>query len=162
MNGKISFGVDFVAIMDQVIDKAIPPIIQFAEISVPILKALLVEWGLSFDEIEQAAKLYADGINSKELDVIQCVLRLVDYLKDNEEAKQRLITHMVTIAYLDLDYTDAQKVWVNVCGRDLNLSPSEINECALKGASFATYLNLLGKAYIQREIMKETENEREN
>jgi hypothetical protein len=156
MNGKISFGVDFVANMEVVLRKATPPIARLVQISFPVVRALLVRWGLSLDEIEQVMKSYTEGLNTNQLDYGQCVQRLADHLKDNdnEAVRQRLMTHMVTIAYLDLDYTDAQKAYVKSWGQDLNMSPSEINECALKGASFAHYLNQLGNAYAEYKIIK--------
>jgi hypothetical protein len=152
MNGKIRFGVDFSVIMLEVCERSSTPIDHVVPIAVPVMKALLVEWELSIDEIEQAAKLFAEGVNADQIDRGQCVQRVANHLKANEEARRRLITHMVTMAYLlDLDYNDAQKTYVNIWGQELNMRKSEIDEFVLKGVFFARYLNQFGKACVKHQ-----------
>jgi hypothetical protein len=150
MNGKISFGVDLIAILEGVSGlTSTTPLERFLPIAIPIMKALLVEWGLSLDETEQATKLWAAGVDAEQIDFEQCLQRVVDHLKENEEARQRLITHLVTIAHLDLAYNDSQKNYVNAIGQQLDMRFSEIQEYVGKGASFAYYLNQFGKGYIE-------------
>jgi hypothetical protein len=149
MNGEISFGADFIAILVRLGELTSVPAERFTEITVPIMKALLVEWGLSLDETEQAMKLWVERWKAKQIDLKQIVQRVVHHLKDNEEAKQRLITHMATMAYLDLEYNDSERDYVRSVGRELDMRPSEIQEYAVKGASFAHYLDQFGKGYIE-------------
>jgi hypothetical protein len=146
MNGKIGFGVDFVAVVEVASRMTTSPIEQLVKIVIPAIKALLVEWGLSIDETEQAMMLWAEGSNANQLDFQQCSKRLVDRLKDNEEARQMLITHLATIAYLDLVFTDSKKEYVTACGQALDMRASEISEYARQGAFFAYHLAQFGEA----------------
>lgn len=124
MDGKISFGVDFLHTMletDKRSDVGSPKAHPIAMIM------LIMEWGLSLDEVNEANKLFWKKNDDKTLDDFpQAVNRLILYTKDVPDAKSKLVTDMIAISYLDGNVSEDEKKLILALGEMYDFRPSEM------------------------------------
>lgn len=145
MQGKINFGVDFIFMMIELNARAKDGL-DPASMGATLL--FLLEWGLTGEEVDEANRIFWERNDNDTTGTVKEVIdRLVGHVKDNQEAKQRLIRQMVAISSLDYHHSDAEVSFVRGCSELLDMRPSEFQELVERGNDLAHGLNYFGERY---------------
>jgi uncharacterized tellurite resistance protein B-like protein len=128
MNGKIGFGVDFLHAMLETNERSKAG----SNNALSIARMLLIlEWGLSTKEQDEANQLLWKKVNDKSLeDIANVAARLVEHVKNVPEAKSKLLADLILITSLDDDLSEDEKGFVQAFANMLDLRPSEIAKMA--------------------------------
>lgn len=146
MNGKIGFGVDFIHAMLEINGRSN----EVSGNALPIARVLLViEWGLSVEEQDEANKLFWKKDKEKTLDDFSDVAtRLVEHVKNAPEAKSKFLADLILITGLDEDLSEDEKNFVQVFGNMLDFRPSEIAKLVDRADHVLNALNWFAKQYV--------------
>lgn len=128
MNGKINFGVDFLNAILETNERSK----EGSGNALSLARVLLIlEWGLSTEEQDEANQLFWKKVNEKSLDDFPDVAtRLVEHCKNSPEAKSKLLTDLILITSLDGDLSEDEKGFIQAFGNMLDFRPSEVGKLA--------------------------------
>lgn len=128
MNGKVGFGVDFLHAMLETNTRSK----ESNGNALPIARVLLViEWGLSAQEQDEANEVFWKKVKDKTLDDFSdAATRLIEHVKNIPEAKSKLLADLILITNLDGDLSEDEKEFVQIFGNMLDFRPSEIVKLA--------------------------------
>jgi tellurite resistance protein len=128
MNGKVSFGIDFLHAMLETNERSKESnsnVLALARV------LLILEWGLNTQEQDEANQLFWKRINDKSLDDFSDVAtRLIEHVKNIPEAKSKLLADLILVTGLDGDLSENEKEFIQMFGNMLDLRPSEIGKLA--------------------------------
>jgi hypothetical protein len=152
MTGKIEFGCDYEYTMLYLgfighhdADDPIPGV---------VIRLFLLNWGFSLDEADEAEKIFWERLTSNQLgpvfsNINQVIDRIVDYIKDDKAAKERFVTEITAVSYMDMVLKDEARAFINSFKDILDMKPSEFSDLFAKGVYIASSLNVFGKVYMQ-------------
>lgn len=147
MSGKTDFGVDYLTITRFLVMKGHDG--GFDPVDDAAAQLFLLQWGFTVEEIEAADNAYrqkaADGTLGT--DIFPIVQRLVDYIKDDESAKDRLVTELAAIGLMDGNVTQDEDVFVTAFRDLLDLRPSQFHSLTEAGKDWAIALNYFGNEF---------------
>jgi len=126
INGKISFGVDYFGTMLEVNERS--RVVKADALA--LARVLLVlEWGLTAQEQDEAHNIFWEKVNNLSLDEFHVVAnRLIEHVKDMPEAKTKLLTDLMVVARLDGDLSDGERKLIDVFAQYLDFRSSEVQK----------------------------------
>lgn len=152
-SGKVMFGVDYLHLMrDMEIPRENEKNNEEKIIVVDaVIKLFLLQWDFSIDEIDQANKVYWDKIHSGTLDqdLNPVINRVVDFLKNDKKAQEKLIIEMTAVAQMDEYILEDEKALPQYLVKRFDFRPSEFESFIQKGWDWQVALNFLGTKFIE-------------
>lgn len=143
MSGRISFGVDYLHMLMETNYRST----KQSEGTAALARMLLVlEWGLSVDEQDQANQEFWTQFNTESLEHFSVAVdRLTAHVKDIPDAKAKLLTDVIMITKLDLDYSDEEDRLIRALGNIFDFRPSEIEKLFDRAADVLNALSWFTK-----------------
>jgi hypothetical protein len=128
MNGKINFGVDFLHAILETNKRSK----ESSRNALSLARVLLIlEWGLTTDEQDEANQLLWKKDEEKSLDdFLDVATRLVEHCKNSPDAKTKLLTDLILVTSLDGDLSEDEREFIQAFGNMLDFRPSEIAKIA--------------------------------
>jgi hypothetical protein len=151
MKGKTEFGCDYLNIMRNLELKAktdgeVDPVADAA------LLLFLVNWGFTKNEISEVNKLFFDrykDISLVEANLSKAIDTVIDYIKEDKAAQERLFIELVSIATIDNEANENEQAFLVYFRDILGIKPPEINALVNKGGDLTTALNYFGNTFIK-------------
>lgn len=151
-SGKLLFGVDYLNVMrfmefpDD--DKAEGP---FSSVVDAVIRLFLLRWDFSVEEIDESNRLFWEKVKANKLEetIDPVINRIVDFIKDDKKAQERLVVEMVTVAHFDKEITKRENWIAERIQKLFDMRPSEFDRLDDIGISWFIALNFLGEAYIE-------------
>lgn len=131
MDAKIRFGVDYLNIMANANMKAGD---TFDWKAYNLSRMMLCwEWGFTSKEEDEANRIFFEMIDKKTVEELGDVAnRVVEHVKNNEEAKTRLIVDMMMVNLMDGNVTSEEADLTISFANDLDFRKSEISKMEQK------------------------------
>lgn len=147
MNPKTSFGYDFLYLMRSLQlagskKKGFDPIADAAS------RYFLITWGLTPEEADDANKHFWEDVQRRNLSNFkESFERIVNHMKKDRAALDRLVVQATAIASLDFDVTPDEATFIHMFQDYFDLRPSEWKALVKQGTNLAIALHYFGGTY---------------
>jgi hypothetical protein len=146
MSGKLNFGCDYLQIILEVFNRGDTDSLDL--LSYEVARLFLLDWGFSFEEINQVANIYVEKLKKETLgDLSDTVSRLVAFANKDRAMQERLVIEVAAIGYLDFEVTDDEDDFIHIFQDQFDFKPSEFKALTAKGSEIAGVLNSFGERY---------------
>jgi hypothetical protein len=153
VSGKLEFGFDYLYLMRNFEMRGLEPESKqpFNRVEDAAARLFLLQWGFSVEEIDAANKLFLDRLehHALERDLKVVVDRLVEYVKTDPVAQERLVVQMAALGALDANVTKDEAEFVMLFQNLLDMRQSEFKRCLDQGADWAIALGYFGSVYAE-------------
>jgi hypothetical protein len=148
MSEKVSFGADFIDVLSEMNVRCkggFDPRIHACR------GIFLLDWGLTLTEIDEATVLFSNRFGDGSLvDMSICLERILVYIGGVKELQEKLFIQMVTLALLDDDVSDDERILLNLLSKLLDFRPSEVNLLFNKAVDLKVALRGFAEAWLEK------------
>jgi len=153
MSGKVSFGVDYLYIMRDLImignDQA------YNNVCDSVARLFLLDWDLSIEEIDEVNSKFWEKVNNKELEDLSVVVnRVLAHVNKEKAFQERFTIEMAALGALDGNVNNDEQGFVYSFKDMFDMKQSEFLALLQKGVQRAIALNFVGEQYRALEESK--------
>ncbi len=147
---KVEFGFRYLFVMRELQLKSGKQTLD--AVSDAAARMLLIHWGLSPGEIDEANKLFWERFNSNKLGELQDAFnKLKEGVAKDKEKVRKLIVDVATVAAMDMNLSNEEAGFLGTIQNSFDLRQSEVSDLVDSGYKHAVGLNFFGQEYLKAQ-----------
>lgn len=147
--GKVEFGFLYLYLMRELEFRATPK--QGLDATADAAcRVLLLRWGISPDEVDEANRLFWERLEKNKLGELQVAFDKFKKLLHGDTHKIRdFITDAITVSAMDMNLSENEAGFLSVLQNGFDLRQSEVQDLFKIGTNMAVGFNFFGQEYMK-------------